>query len=122
MVGQISIDRAELAIPHLVEAAKNRELLTYGKIGGLVGCHPIVVRFFLCYIRDEICKPNKLPMLTVIVVSAATGIPGESFIEEGTAHLSPQQYKQRFQREKKKVFSFPHWDLALNKLGYATKP
>ena len=76
----------------LTEAARSRKLLYYSDIDkdnpkdvGKLYLEPI----------QSYCILNRLPHLTIIVVSRATGVPGKGFI--ATANL---------QSEQKRVFEF----------------
>jgi hypothetical protein len=63
----------------LALASKNRQVLTYDILSKLIG----VPRQGLGQLLEPIqsyCLNNKLPPLTILVVSESTGMPGEGFI------------------------------------------
>ncbi len=63
----------------LALAAKNRQVLTYDILAKLIG----VPRAGLGQLLEPIqsyCLLNKLPPLTILVVSKKSGMPGEGFI------------------------------------------
>ncbi|MBI1918906.1 MAG: hypothetical protein HYS12_29810 [Planctomycetes bacterium] len=63
----------------LALAARNRQVLTYDIVGRLIG----VPRHGLGRLLEPIqsyCLLNRLPPLTILVVSEETGIPGMGFI------------------------------------------
>jgi hypothetical protein len=72
-------ERAAQIWPALALAARNRQVLTYEIMGRLIG----VPRHGLGRLLEPIqsyCLLNKLPPLTILVVSEETGIPGTGFI------------------------------------------
>jgi len=48
-------------------------------------------------------------MITAIVVTKGTGLPGAGFLPEGTRHLTKEQIKQRFEEIRDEVFAYPGW-------------
>jgi putative restriction endonuclease len=110
-------DNAHRALPHLVYCAHLKETITYGEIGRKIGIHHRPVRFLLGYIRDEICLQRDLPLLNVIVVKQNTGLPGESFLPEGTRCLTDEEYRRRFEELRDQVFAYEGWDDLLADLG-----
>lgn len=60
----------------LVFAAYNRQTVTYGFIGKLMGLPAAGIGRALYPIQD-FCKQHELPPLTVLVVNQATGLPGD---------------------------------------------
>lgn len=72
--------RARKAWPFLVKAAqKSDKPFTYKDIGGKIGVHHRVARFFLGKIQ-EYCGENGLPPLQALVVNAKTRLPGDGYI------------------------------------------
>ena len=70
--------RAAQIWPVLAWAATNRQTLTYGILGSLIG----VPARGLGHLLDPVqayCVEHKLPPLTALVVSATTGMPGTGF-------------------------------------------
>lgn len=63
----------------LVFAARNRQTLTYGLLGKLIGAPPAALGDWLRPIQSY-CISHALPPLTVIVVSESSGMPGTGFI------------------------------------------
>ena len=110
-------DNAYRALPHLVYYAHLQETITYGELGRRIGIHHRSVRFSLGYIRDEICFKGGLPLLNVIVVNKYTKLPGESFLREGTSHLTDEEYRRRFEELRDEVFAYAGWDALLTDLG-----
>lgn len=110
-------DNAYRALPHLVYYAHLQETITYGELGRRIGIHHRPVRFLLGYIRDEICIRRELPLLNVIVVNKYTELPGESFLREGTSHLTNEEYRRRFEELRDEVFAYVGWDTLLIDLG-----
>ena len=117
MYTQLAKERGLLALPHLVEAAKRRELLTYKQLAAKVGCHHRALSFPLGYIRDDICRARGLPMLTAIVINQGLKRPGGSWLPEGTDQLSPPQNRLRFEAECERVFACQEWDKLLDEVG-----
>ncbi len=107
---------AMLILPHLVQCAQRRETITYGELARRVDWHHRPLRYSLGHIRDEICRPRGLPLLNSIVVTQ-DGTPGESFLPEGTAHLSRMEHWSEARRLQEEVFDYPHWDALLEELG-----
>jgi hypothetical protein len=96
-----------------------RKTITYKDIPAQVGCHHRSARFFLDYIRDDIGVPKALPLLNAIVVKQATGLPGSSWLPEGTSTLSPKEYKEKYELYRDQVFACDQWDALLERLGLA---
>ena len=119
MTTESSISNAHLALPHLVHYARMRKTMTYSELGAMIGQHWRATSHLLYYIRDEICIPRGLPLLTAIVVSKSRGLPGESWLPGGTAHLSLEQYTQTYEAVRDQVFAFDGWEALLEDLGLA---
>jgi len=107
------------ALPIIVDLAQKRELMTYGELAKKVGVHHRVIPHVLGYIRDEICTPQKLPLLNVLIVNQYTRLPGESFLPEGTRNLSDKEYRRKFEQHRDKVFLYDKWDDLLGELKLA---
>lgn len=112
-----TIEDALAILPHLIYIAQQRKTITYGELAQKIGKHHRPARLWLGYIRDEICIPENRPYLTAIVVSQDDGLPGESFLPEGTTHLSPESYQAAFEKHRDNVFTYQHWDDVLRELG-----
>jgi hypothetical protein len=72
-------ERAWQVWPLLAFAAGNRQLLTYEILSKLTGMHAAGFGPILEQIQSY-CLINKLPPLTVIVVSKETGLPSQGFV------------------------------------------
>lgn len=84
--------------------------MTYGDLSKLVD-HP--AHFLgkpLAYVRDDICARHNLPLLTVLVVDAATGLPGDSFLPGGRGDLSDEQYREIVDEHSQRVFEYDRWE------------
>lgn len=112
---------ARAALPLLTRVAQTRaEPITYGDLAAQLGLHHRAARHFLGCIRDEVCVPNNLPILTALVVNGLTRLPGESFLAEGTRHLrTPSAYRRAFEEHRDSVFQFDGWDEVLRDLDIA---
>jgi hypothetical protein len=73
--------RAQQLWSLLVLAASNHQILTYDLVAKLVGTVRPSLGDFLRPIQ-QYCTENNLPPLTVLVVSAKSGTPGEGFIAD----------------------------------------
>ncbi|HLA78808.1 MAG TPA: hypothetical protein VJU18_14620 [Vicinamibacteria bacterium] len=62
----------------LALAARNRQILTYGLLGKLIGVPPVGLGQLLEPIQS-FCLLHDLPPLTVLVVQEETGLPGSGF-------------------------------------------
>jgi hypothetical protein len=96
-------------LPHLIYAAQKRKTPTYSEMADKIGTHHRVLNHVLGYIRDEITIPRDLPMLNAIVVKNDSRLPGESWLPEGTSHLSPEEYKREFEKFRDIVFAYQGW-------------
>lgn len=72
-------ERASQTWSLLAFAARNRQTLTYELVGKLTGMHTAGVGSVLEPIQSY-CLLHKLPPLSALVVSKATGLPGTGFI------------------------------------------
>lgn len=118
-------DLANKALPFLVYHAQLREIVTYGKIAKYLNKHHRVVPHLLGVIRDEICIKRGLPLLNAIVINQSTQMPGESFLPEGTSHLSKEEYRKKYEEFRDEVFKCDKWDILLEELklvGIQKKP
>jgi len=108
---------ALLILPHLVACAQQRVTIPYGELAHRVNRHHRPLGYALGYVRDEICRPRDLPLISAIVVNKDTGRPGESFLPEGTFHLTDAEYRKRFECLRDQAFEYSHWDALLQELG-----
>jgi len=72
-------ERAVQLWPLLAFADRNRQILTYDLVSRLTGVPRPAVGNFLDPIQDY-CLHQKLPPLTVLVVSEKSGLPGVGFV------------------------------------------
>jgi hypothetical protein len=117
MATELTIERALLALPHLVHCAKNRRTITYGELGAKIGANPRAVSRPLGYLRDEICIPRGLPLITALVVNKMSRMPGESWLPEGTGHLEPDEYQREYEKFRDEAFACDAWDTLLEDMG-----
>ena len=117
MVSEKIIGYARNALPHLIYYAQQRQTVTYKVLAQFSGCHHRVINRVLEYIRDDICASRGYPLLTAIVVNQTTGLPGDSFLPEGTSQLSELEYQKKYETLRDKVFAFPGWDTLLKEMG-----
>jgi hypothetical protein len=103
-------------LPQLVQAAKTNKTPTYGEMAARIGVHHRVLSYVLGYIRDEIIIPRGLPLINAIVVNGDTGLPGESWLPQGTAHLSKAEYQREYVRYRDQVLAYQGWDALLKEL------
>ena len=104
MTTPLTIERANILLPYLVQAAQKRQTPTYGELAKKAGFHHRGMSLVLGYIRDEICASRNLPMLTAIVANKQTGLPGDDWLPEGTGNLSPAEYRHEFEKYRDLVF------------------
>jgi len=110
-------EKALRALPVLVDCAQRRQTISYKELGEKIDVYCRNVGRVLAHIRDDICQPRCLPLITAIVVTHATRLPGGSFLPEGTKHLTKKQYRLRFQDLRDQVFAHENWDQLLAELG-----
>ena len=110
------------ALPILVRSARQRKIVTYPELTDQLGKHPHISAHILRYIRDEICIPRGLPLISAIVVHKNTLSPGDGFLPEGAAHLTQAEKKQKYEELRDQVFAFRGWEDLLIDLGLAQAP
>ena len=116
MTTDLSKEYGEKILPYLVQFAKAKKTITYKDLAAKIGAHHRAMGTALGYVRDEICIPKGLPLITCIVVNGNTGLPGESWLPQGTSTLSDEEYKQEFIRYRDKVMAYHGWDALLKEL------
>jgi len=116
MTTELSKEYGEKILPYLVQVAKTKKTITYKELAAKIGAHHRAMGNALAYVRDEICIPKGLPLITCIVVSGNTGLPGESWLPQGTSNLSDEEYKQEFIRYRDQVMAYHGWDALLKEL------
>jgi len=79
----------------LVGFAYSRKITTYGEIANILGYKGAGTMDRQLGHILHFCAQNKLPPLSVIVVNADTGLPGDGFDTAGDLH-----------KEREKVFNF----------------
>ena len=71
---------------HLKVLAKRMRVESYGEIAEAIGekenreIAPVSLNYPLGFIRDKICRQQRLPWLNALAVNANTRLPGESFL------------------------------------------
>ena len=68
---------------YLKGCATDMRTVTYQELGDEVGLPAVGTAKPLGYIRDHICIPRKLPLLTFIAVQSHSRRPGEGFLPDG---------------------------------------
>jgi putative restriction endonuclease len=101
--------RAFLAWPVLTAIASSHGTITYKELGDRLGIHHRPVRFVLGVIQDH-CLREKLPPLTIVVVSRGWDTPGEGFIAWDIDDLG-EGYKR--------VYGYP-WHALPNPFAFAS--
>jgi len=117
MATEKTIQNALKALPHLVARAETRDVITYGRLAEQMGVHHRVVPRCLGYIREEVCLRRGLPEINSIVVGARSKLPGKSFLSGGTAHLTKNEFLQKFEERRDEVFTYGKWRQLLTDLG-----
>jgi len=117
MTTEYIIELSFKALPYLVYNAQLRQTISYKELANHIGKHHRVIPHVLGYIRDEICIARRLPLLNAIVVNKQTKLPGESFLPEGTKHLSKEEYLQKYEELRDQVFKFAEWNDLLKEYG-----
>jgi hypothetical protein len=116
MTTELSKEYGEKILPYLVQVAKTKKTITYKELAANIGAHHRAMGNALAYVRDDICIPKGLPLITCIVVNGNTGLPGESWLPQGTSNLSDEEYKQEFIRYRDQVMVYHGWDALLKEL------
>jgi len=109
--------KALLAIPYLVRAAQSRKTLTYKELGAKLGVHHRQVGRYIGYIRDEICRPKRLPLLNCLVVNGQSGMPGESWLPGGSKAKTEEGRRREFEEFRDSVFEYGRWNELLGQYG-----
>jgi hypothetical protein len=110
-------ENAYALLPHLVKFAQLRELVTYEDLMAKIDMYAINASVILGFIRDEICIPRNLPLLTAIVINKNTKLPGDDWLPEGTSNLNEKEYTEKFRIHRNRVFRFDDWHSLLKKLN-----
>jgi hypothetical protein len=116
MTTELIKEYGDRLLPYLVQAAKTLKTPTYRELADKIGVHHRVMNRILAYIRDDICIQRGLPLISCIVVSQATGLPGDDWLPQGTSHLNSEEYKLEFERFRDQVFAYKGWDSLLKEL------
>ena len=83
-------ERASQIWAVLARAAKNRQTLTYGQVGKLIGVPTAGLGQLLEPIQSY-CLIHNLPPLTLLVVQRETGLPGSGFTGVGAPEFARSQ-------------------------------
>lgn len=116
MATNLSIEYGKKIFPYLVQAAKANKTITYKELAEKIGVHHRAMGIALGYVRDEVCIPKGLPLISCIVVNGGTGLPGESWLPQGTSSLNPEAYEAEFIKYRDQVMNFQSWDEILEDL------
>lgn len=100
--------RAYNAWPLLIDCAKKGKTITYGDLASKLNLHHRAIRYILDIIQSY-CLSERLPPLTILVVSKIGGKPGDGFIAWDIDH---------FETGLQKVFQF-NWNNLENPFQYA---
>ena len=77
-------DKTPAVFNYLKKCAAEERTATYLEIAKKVGLpKPTDVPNRLNHIRDKVCRPRGLPWITVLAVSAQTGLPGRGWFPHG---------------------------------------
>jgi hypothetical protein len=109
--------KALIALPYLVRAAQSRKTMTYKELGAKIGVHWRHVRAVAGHIRDEICRPRKLPLLNCLIVNGQSGMPGESWLPGGSKAKTKEGRRREFEEFRDRVFEYSRWDELLGQYG-----
>ncbi len=116
MTTELIKEYGDRLLPYLVQAAKTLKTPTYLELADKIGVHHRVMNRILAYIRDDICIQRDLPLISCIVVSQATGLPGDDWLPQGTTTLTDEEYKLEFEKFRDQVFAYKNWDSLLKEL------
>ena len=104
-------------LPYLVNLAKIGQTRTYSEAAGFLDVHHRALRFPLGFIRDCICLPNNIPLLSVLIVSKGKNLPSKGFLLEGHDKLTELEYKEKVDDFLQQVILFNDWDKLLISLN-----
>lgn len=116
MVTKNTIEKANRALPYLVNYAQTGNKVTYKGIADKIGYHHRPMRYVLGYIRDNICVEKGYPMINLIVVNGKTGSPGDSCLPGIDSHISKEERERIIKEYQEKVFSYTGWNKLLEEL------
>lgn len=122
MFSEHTIERARHALPHLIECAQKGKTITYGELADRIGVHHRAIPPILYYLRDEICIPRNLPLITAIVIHKADHRPGDSWLPGGTRDLTEEEKRCRFEEAREEVFAYQDWDDPIHDLDPSLAP
>lgn len=92
--------RAEQIWPILIALAYNRQTITYGGLAEILGFGGAGVFAGILGQIMHWCAANELPPLTILVVNAQTGLPGEGLTTPEDLHA-----------DREKVFGWDWYDV-----------
>ncbi len=110
--------KAYRAMRYLVHAAQQRERMTYPEFCKQVGVSSREIGAIASYIRDEFCLPRQLPPLHLLIVKSLVAPPSGSF-GNGAEHMSKTQRSAAFEKARRRVYRYRHWDALLDELEIA---
>ena len=97
----------------LKQRADDMRTITYGEIAEQCGLAASGVGYPLGYIRDEVCRANGRPWLSVIAVSKDRMRPGGNFLPEGVT-LPDDETKIWWRGMVLQVYSYDWSNVTLN--------
>ena len=86
----------EAVLKLLKQCARDMRTVTYGDIAEQCGGTAVGAGYPIGYIRDEICRKNGLPWLSVIAVSGSDMRPGGNYLPEDV-HI-PEELQEHWWR------------------------
>lgn len=86
------IESARLALPILLETAKNGSLITYGSLNSRMGMSVIHQRTIgkVLDVIHYLCKQNDIPDLAALAVSSNYQLPGDRYLDENDGFIAWQ--------------------------------
>ncbi len=119
MATEYSTQNARLALPVLIECARDKGTLTYSELGTKIGRHYRAMPHLLEVILRA-CHKVKVPTIGTLVVSGTTGLPGDGFIVDGQAKklvYGGAEYNSLVEAEQNSIYSWQDWDPLLKEFG-----
>ncbi|MGI4792295.1 MAG: hypothetical protein ACRYFS_26005 [Janthinobacterium lividum] len=119
MATEYSIENARIAVPHLIECARNKQTITYGELTAKIGRHHRAAPHLLEYLL-RVCHKLEIPTIGTLVVSKTTGLPGDGFIlDQKTKKLEfgSNEYQRQVKAEQNKVYAHKNWDTLKDEFG-----
>jgi hypothetical protein len=108
------------SLPHLVQRAHQGRTIYYSELGEKIGLNAQGLGDLLDYVRDEICVPQGLPHLSILVVRKNEAeMPPDEVIEKSGVRPG-ETHQAAFERLKGEVFHHKGWDRLLVGFGLPT--